>query len=232
MGDIKTITIPASVTYIGDNAIGYYPPEHDNPFVPSEVIPNFIIYGTSGTEAHTYAEKNGIQFNSVAMGTTVKGTAKSYLSESDAVKIQLIKSGAIAYETTVKGNVSDYSTAGVANGTYTMKVSKNAHADREYTVKVSSADATQNVEIFPMGDVNNDGFIIILDATLVQKYLAKVINEDSLALDNADFDSDDIVRINDATAIQKNLQKQIKPNRVYIPLNSAPFLQCEGVFCA
>ncbi|MDO4830426.1 MAG: dockerin type I domain-containing protein [Clostridia bacterium] len=90
-----------------------------------------------------------------------------------------------------------------------MKVSKNAHADREYTVKVSSADVTQNVEIFPMGDVNNDGFIIILDATLVQKYLAKVINEDSLALDNANFDSDDIVRINGATAIQKTCKSRL-----------------------
>lgn len=55
---------------------------------------------------------------------TVKGTVKSYLSESDTVTIQLIKSGEVAYETTVKGNNAKYSISGVASGTYTMKVSK------------------------------------------------------------------------------------------------------------
>lgn len=53
---------------------------------------------------------------------TVKGTVKSYLSESDTVTIQLIKSGEVAYETTVKGNNAKYSISGVASGTYTMKV--------------------------------------------------------------------------------------------------------------
>ena len=104
MGKIKNMTVPASVTYIGVQAIGYYPPDPDNPFVPSEVIPNFVIYGTSGTEAQTYADRNGIQFNGIASGTTVKGTAKSYLTADDTVTIQLVKSGVVAYETTVKGN--------------------------------------------------------------------------------------------------------------------------------
>lgn len=44
---------------------------------------------------------------------TVKGTVKSYLSESDTVTIQLIKSGEVAYETTVKGNNAKYSISGV-----------------------------------------------------------------------------------------------------------------------
>lgn len=129
-GKIKNMTVPASVTHIGVQAIGYYPPDPDDPFVPSEVIPNFVIYGTSGTEAQTYADRNGIQFNSIASGTTVKGTAKSYLSADDTVTIQLEKSGVAVYETTVKGNSTDYSISGVANGTYTMRVSKKSHADR------------------------------------------------------------------------------------------------------
>lgn len=171
MGKIKSVTVPASVTHIGVQAIGYYPVDPDNPFSYPEVIPNFVIYGTSGTEAQTYADRNGIQFNSIASGTTVKGTAKSYLSADDTVTIQLEKSGVAVYETTVKGNSTDYSISGVANGTYTMRVSKKLHADREYTVKVSSADVTQNVEIFPIGDVNSDGDISVVDATLVQKYI-------------------------------------------------------------
>ena len=203
MGKIKSMTVPASVTYIGVQAIGYYPPDPDNPFVLSEVIPNFVIYGTSGTEAQTYADRNGIQFNSIASGTTVKGTAKSYLSADDTVTIQLVKSGVVAYETTVKGNSADYSISGVANGTYTMRVSKKSHADREYTVKVSSADVTQNVEIFPIGDVNSDGDISVVDATLVQKYIGGLEKLTDLQKKSAEVNGDGEISVVDATLIQK-----------------------------
>lgn len=202
-GKIKNMTVPASVTYIGEYAIGYYPPDPDDPFVPSEVIPNFVIYGTSGTEAQTYADRNGIQFNSIASGTTVKGTAKSYLSADDTVTIQLEKSGVAVYETTVKGNSTDYSISGVANGTYTMRVSKKSHADREYTVKVSSADVTQNVEIFPIGDVNSDGDISVVDATLVQKYIVGLEKLTDLQKKSAEVNGDGEISVVDATLIQK-----------------------------
>lgn len=203
MGKIKNMTVPASVTYIGVQAIGYYPPDPDNPFVLSEVIPNFVIYGTSGTEAQTYADSNGIQFNSIASGTTVKGTAKSYLTADDTVTIQLVKSGVVAYETTVKGNSADYSISGVANGTYTMRVSKKSHADREYTVKVWSADVTQNVEIFPIGDVNSDGDISVVDATLVQKYIVGLEKLTDLQKKSAEVNGDGEISVVDATLIQK-----------------------------
>lgn len=203
MGKIKNMTVPASVTYIGVQAIGYYPPDPDNPFVPSEVIPNFVIYGTSGTEAQTYADRNGIQFNGIASGTTVKGTAKSYLTADDTVTIQLVKSGVVAYETTVKGNSADYSISGVANGTYTMRVSKKSHADREYTVKVWSADVTQNVEIFPIGDVNSDGDISVVDATLVQKYIVGLEKLTDLQKKSAEVNGDGEISVVDATLIQK-----------------------------
>lgn len=203
MGKIKSVTVPASVTHIGEQAIGYYPVDPDDPFSYPEVIPNFVIYGTSGTEAQTYADRNGIQFNSIASGTTVKGTAKSYLSADDTVTIQLEKSGVAVYETTVKGNSTDYSISGVANGTYTMRVSKKSHADREYTVKVSSADVTQNVEIFPIGDVNSDGDISVVDATLVQKYIVGLEKLTDLQKKSAEVNGDGDISVVDATLIQK-----------------------------
>ena len=203
MGKIKNMTVPVSVTHIGEQAIGYYPVDPDDPFSYPEVIPNFVIYGTSGTEAQTYADRNGIQFNSIASGTTVKGTAKSYLSADDTVTIQLEKSGVAVYETTVKGNSTDYSISGVANGTYTMRVSKKSHADREYTVKVSSADVTQNVEIFPIGDVNSDGDISVVDATLVQKYIVGLEKLTDLQKKSAEVNGDGDISVVDATLIQK-----------------------------
>lgn len=134
---------------------------------------------------------------------TVKGTVKSYLSESDTVTIQLIKSGEVAYETTVKGNNAKYSISGVASGTYTMKVSKNAHADREYTVIVANSDVIRNAKIFAIGDVNSDGDISVVDATLVQKYIVGLENLTDLQKKSADVNDDNEITVVDATLIQK-----------------------------
>lgn len=134
---------------------------------------------------------------------TVKGTVKSYLSESDTVTIQLIKSGEVAYETTVKGNNAKYSISGVASGTYTMKVSKNAHADREYTVIVANSDVIRNAKIFAIGDVNSDGDISVVDATLVQKYIVGLENLKDLQKKSADVNDDNEITVVDATLIQK-----------------------------
>lgn len=134
---------------------------------------------------------------------TVKGTVKSYLSESDTVTIQLIKSGEVAYETTVKGNNAKYSISGVASGTYTMKVSKNAHADREYTVIVANSDVIRNAKIFAIGDVNSDGDISVVDATLVQKYIVGLENLTDFQKKSADVNDDNEISVVDATLIQK-----------------------------
>ncbi len=134
---------------------------------------------------------------------TVKGTVKSYLSESDTVTIQLIKSGEVAYETTVKGNNAKYSISGVASGTYTMKVSKNAHADREYTVIVTNSDVIRNAKIFAIGDVNSDGDISVVDATLVQKYIVGLENLKDLQKKSADVNDNNEISVVDATLIQK-----------------------------
>lgn len=134
---------------------------------------------------------------------TVKGTVKSYLSESDTVTIQLIKSGEVAYETTVKGNNAKYSISGVASGTYTMKVSKNAHADREYTVIVANSDVIRNAKIFAIGDVNSDGDISVVDATLVQKYIVGLENLKDFQKKSADVNDDNEISVVDATLIQK-----------------------------
>lgn len=134
---------------------------------------------------------------------TVKGTVKSYLSESDTVTIQLIKSGEVAYETTVKGNNAKYSISGVASGTYTMKVSKNAHADREYTVIVANSDVIRNAKIFAIGDVNSDGDISVVDATLVQKYIVGLENLKDFQKKSADVNDNNEISVVDATLIQK-----------------------------
>ena len=61
-GEGKGVTIPASVIYIGPQAFGYCPVEPDNPFGGLTKIDGFVIRGTAGTAAQTYAVDNEIAF--------------------------------------------------------------------------------------------------------------------------------------------------------------------------
>lgn len=173
--------------------------KNGKPVKPTTVAPT--------TVAPTTVEPTTVEPTTVEPTTaklrTVKGTVKSYLSESDTVTIQLIKSGEVAYETTVKGNNAKYSISGVASGTYTMKVSKNAHADREYTVIVANSDVIRNAKIFAIGDVNSDGDISVVDATLVQKYIVGLENLTDLQKKSADVNDNNEISVVDATLIQK-----------------------------
>lgn len=172
--------------------------------VPTTVEPTTVAPTTTEptTVAPTTEEPTTVEPTTAKL-KTVKGTVKSYLSESDTVTIQLIKSGEVAYETTVKGNNAKYSISGVASGTYTMKVSKNAHADREYTVIVTNSDVIRNAKIFAIGDVNSDGDISVVDATLVQKYIVGLENLTDLQKKSADVNDNNEISVVDATLIQK-----------------------------
>ena len=61
-----------------------------------------------------------------------------------------------------------------------------------------------------IGDLNGDYYRTIKDATLVQKYLAKLVSQEEILIDNADVNEDGRITISDATAIQKYLAKIIK----------------------
>ncbi len=57
------------------------------------------------------------------------------------------------------------------------------------------------------GDTNDSNSISISDATLIQKFVAYLIDADKLNLNNADCNSDGKVSVKDATCIQKYLAK-------------------------
>ena len=125
-----------------------------------------------------------------ATGVTVSGTATSFGSATDNVTVQLIASGesTAAYETVVKGNSASYTIEGVVAGTYTMKVMKNNHVTREYTVVVGNSSVIQDVEIWLLGDVNGDGTINAKDKKIIYGH----INDSTTELTGYIFDVGDV----------------------------------------
>ncbi len=105
----------------------------------------------------------------------VRGTVTSFLDEDETVTVELIASGeeTAAYTTTVTGNTASYSIENVAAGTYTLRVSKAKHATREYIVTVSDATVTMDAKICLKGDVNGDGNISTVDATITNAYVQR-----------------------------------------------------------
>ena len=61
-GKGKGVTVPASVIYIGWQALGWRPVDPDDFLGGSKTIDGFVIRGTAGTAAQTYAVDNEIAF--------------------------------------------------------------------------------------------------------------------------------------------------------------------------
>lgn len=66
----------------------------------------------------------------------------------------------------------------------------------------TNATSTQNTL---MGDVNNDGFLNLSDANLIQAYCVKLVDSNSIEMNLADINLDSDISIKDVTYIQKNL---------------------------
>ena len=152
---------------------------------------------------------------------SVSGTVKNYNSAADKVIVQLIQQGYAepAYETIVPsgtkvGNqyTASYSISGIASGTYTMRVMKNKHVTREYTVTVNNGKVTQNAEIWMLGDVNGDGFINMTDSSQINR----MFNGKTSIFDTGDaeikayrlkvanvYSSDDNINTTDAAQIKR-----------------------------
>ena len=119
---------------------------------------------------------------------TVSGTATSFGSDTDNVILQLIAEGysEADYEVFVQGNSANYSIAGVAPGTYTMKVMKNNHVTREYTVTVGAENVTQDVKIHLKGDIDGNGTVTTMDYMRVNSHAKGITLLTDYALKCAD----------------------------------------------
>ena len=143
---------------------------------------------------------------------SVSGTVKNYNSAADKVIVQLIQQGYAepAYETIVPsgtkvGNqyTASYSISGIASGTYTMRVMKNNHVTREYTITVGGEAVTQNVKIHLKGDIDGNGTVTTMDVIRANSHARGVTLLTDYALKCADVvgtdgtvTTMDVIRIN------------------------------------
>lgn len=163
---------------------------------------------TLGTEVHIYFEKVQEE-NPVAY--TVSGNIKSFGEQQDAVTVSLYKDGSTEYSqrNVLYGTDISYSFSILESGNYKVEVKKNGHITSVANVTVDT-NLVVNFDLYLYGDGDLDGAVTIIDATLIQKFLArsKELNEQQLIICDADKNGD--VNILDATKIQMLLANKIE----------------------
>lgn len=149
------------------------------------------------------------------VGYGVSGNVESFNSGTDEVTIQLIEQGQseAAYETTATGGTqignkftAPYTFYDIPSGTYTIKVIKNKHATREYTITVGAEAVTQDVKINLIGDVTGDGNINPMDHSRLYAHLNDIMPlTDEYALKCADVTGDGNVNPMDHSRLYAHL---------------------------
>lgn len=151
------------------------------------------------------------------VGVTVSGSITCFGSETDVIRVELIKAGqtAATHHSELTGSQNsdgsiqaDYSFSAVAAGTYTLRVSKQNHVTREYTITVGAEAVTQDVKIHLKGDVNGDGKITNLDVTRLSLHFRKKATLTDYELLCADVSGDGKITNLDVTKIKLHFRKK------------------------
>ena len=153
----------------------------------------------------------------VPVASGVRGQVVSFHDGSD-VTVSLFADGSAQPQYTVAVPAGEksggkytavYDIPEVAAGTYTMKVMKNNHVTREYTIVVGSAPVVKDVKLCLKGDANGSGTVDIEDAMLVFYHVAKKSYLGGEGLAACDTNADGTVDIEDAMTIFYFVAKKI-----------------------
>lgn len=199
--NLKKITIPKSVTSIGDKAFGYISPYYDD----NDKLPDFTIYGYTGTAAEKYAIENGFTFipldgteNAVTLDINLNATDKTMSSEDVSISVD-------GEEVSTSENGKAELT--LADGTHEITFSAHGFVPRTYTVEVMDGQLTEELtpELNLYGDTDGNGVVNTLDVVKLKRHLINIEPLTGYALDCANTDGNDTINTLDVVKLKRHL---------------------------
>lgn len=186
----------ANLEYSYDPSTSHEKEDIDNITVPLARI-GALLPDTEINEA-PFEVNFGANLNSgQSAGTPITLSAESYHAKGD-----------VTYTFTVNGTEVQNSASDScvwtpsADGTYSIGVvAVDGNGNKAESVKTFVVGSAPVESI--KGDVNHDGIVNVVDATLVQKYVVSLVEFDSETLKVADVNGDGEVNVVDSTLIQK-----------------------------
>lgn len=186
----------ANLEYSYDPSTSHEKEDIDNITVPLARI-GALLPDTEVTEA-PFEVNFGANLNSgQSAGTPITLSAESYHAKGDVTYTFTVNG------TEVQNSASDsYVWTPTADGTYSIiVVAVDGNGNKAESVKTFVVGSAPVESI--KGDVNHDGIVNVVDATLVQKYVVSLVEFDSETLKVADVNGDGEVNVVDSTLIQK-----------------------------
>ena len=101
----------------------------------------------------------------------------------------------------------EYKFSNVAAGTYTLKVMKENHVTREYTVVVGNSSVIQDVKIHLKGDINGDDKVNTSDVGKANAHVKKVSTLTGYEFAYADVNGDGKVNTSDVGKMNAHVKK-------------------------
>ncbi len=185
---LTDVSIPASVTEIGDYAIGY---TFDDAKWEYFLIEDFEILCVEGTAGYEYATANGIAHTATPAEPPTNEPTEAPSSAPT--------------ETPTNEPTEAPSSAPTETPTNEPTEAPSS-APTEVPTNEPTEPPTANPTVAPdyqKGDANMDGDINIKDATAIQKHIARLEELSIEGMILAEYDGDTQITIKDATAIQK-----------------------------
>ncbi len=145
------------------------------------------------------------------MGPSIAGVVKSFGDEAAEIVIELFdgSSDEPIKSVTVCGLEENYLIKGIESGAYTLRVTKDGHAVRTYSITVDASTYELNINIYESGDTNMDGSVDILD---YQRVVNAALSSNNYVPENTttepdynlaicDYNGDNVVDALDCTMI-------------------------------
>jgi hypothetical protein len=167
---LTSITIPASVTKIGKHAVGYKYGKDAKGVSAIVLVPNFVIFGKTGSAAHAYAINNGIAFRdpeaeAIAAwnGTPDPSIAKAKASKPKAAKKSFtVKWKKLSKKQLKKGGVTNYEVQYSLNKSFPMNETTTKFVSKKkssYKAKKLKSKKTYYVRVRAIRNVSGVKYV-------------------------------------------------------------------------